>query len=578
MSGIEMAGLVLGAIPVVIWALENYKTTREIWRRSRSKALLVDRLINALKEQRLLMELDVQVLLKAASYEDHEIVDLEAFSCYELLLDQGLAVALQRYLGRVYEPYRAALGRCESILTDIAQSIGGLTPRAPSQPACESYLDSLIDVYWTSSGNARWRETSQKFKFALKKDGLDQKISELNASTLMLSRLRVAGGLIQDDTQQATHSRSIEKLSNFLGKIQKHTHRLYFAIANGCSSTCHPLHRFKLYLEDRSAPLLKRKPAVHFRIESLPSPNDMEIQAWHGAHVEALEEEQTRLQIRQGPHSKSEKVPSVKLDLLDIDSPAKAEVEDLCAVLVETSKTKQMLKLYLTEHGKLSCHQAISTEMQPGSSSLPTSTLTLDYIIRKAHGSREFSTTWSWKQRILLAYRLASSLLQFHSTPWLGRSWKKQSICFCDTSVANTSASNKKSLHFDAESPFIIHDFESNPAPLPAAQPTAKTSLLDLGILLLEIWHLTPFEVYAAQEGLHVESTYGARYEVASRWLNETADNILPFYADPVCRCIEGTFASKATTLQWTDPEFQVSICEGLVKPLWDNCSSKTMQ
>ncbi|KAL8816326.1 MAG: hypothetical protein Q9223_004640 [Gallowayella weberi] len=441
MSGIEMAGLVLGAIPVVIWALENYKTTREIWRRSRSKALLVDRLINALKEQRLLIELDVQVLLKAASYEDHEIVDLEAFSCYELLLDQGLAVALQRYLGRVYEPYRAALGRCESILTDIAQSIGGLTPRAPSQPACKSYLDSLIDVYWTSSGNARWRETSQKFKFALKKDELDQKISELNASTLMLSRLRVAGGLIQDDTQQATHSRSIEKLSNFLGKIQKHTHRLYFAIANGCSSTCHPLHRFKLYLEDRSAPLLKRKPAVHFRIESLPSPNDMEIQAWHGAHVEALEEEQTRLQIRH---------------------------------------------------------------------------------------------------------------------------------------VADTSASNNKILHFDAESPFIIHDFESNPAPLPAAQPNAKTSLLDLGILLLEIWHLTPFEVYAAQEGLHVDSTYGARYEIASRWLNETADNILPFYADPVCRCIEGTFASKATTLQWTDPEFQVSICEGLVKPLWDNCSNKS--
>ncbi|KAL8801036.1 MAG: hypothetical protein Q9182_004728 [Xanthomendoza sp. 2 TL-2023] len=576
MSGIEVAGLVLGAIPVLIWALENYKTTREIWRRSRSKALLVDRLINALQEQRLLIQLDVQLLLKAASYEDHETVDLEALSCHELLLDQELAVALQLYLGRVYEPYRAALGRCESILTDIAQSIGGLTPRAPSQQPCKSYLDNLIDIYSASSGTAHWRETSQKFKFALKKDELDQKISELNDSTLMLSRLRVAGSLIQEDTPQATHSRSIEKLSNFLGKIQKHTQSLYFAIADGCSSSCHPLHRFKLYLEDRSAPLLKRKPAIHFRIESLPSPNDTELQAWHCAHVEALEEEPTLSKTRQESQARSAKVPTVKFDHLEINTPAKAEVEDLCAVLVKASTTKNSLRLYLNEHGKLSCHQAISTELQPGSSGLPASTLTLDYIIRKAHGSRDFSTIWSWKQRILLAYRLASSLLQFHSTPWLGGSWKRQSICFCHRIVVHTSASNKELLQFDAESPFIIHDFTRNPMPLTAAQPTAKASLLDLGILLLEIWHLTPFEVYAAQEGLHVDSTYGARYEIASRWLNETADNILPFYADPVCRCIEGTFASKAPTLQWTDPEFQVSICEGLVKPLWDNCSSKS--
>ncbi|KAL8676088.1 MAG: hypothetical protein Q9186_007356, partial [Xanthomendoza sp. 1 TL-2023] len=573
MSGIEAAGLVLGAIPVVIWALENYKTTREIWRRSRSKALLVDRMIDALREQRLLIELDIQVLLRAASWEDHEIAGLEDFSCYELLLDQELGAALQLHLGRAYEPYRGALARCERILTDIAQSVGGLTSRVPSQQAHKSYLVDLINTHSTSSGNTRWRETSQKFKFALKKDELDQKISELNASTLMLSRLRVAGGLIQDDTQHPTSSRSIEKLSNFLSKIQKHTRRLYFAIADGCSSSCHPLHRFKLYLEDRSAPLLKRKPAVYFRIESLPSPNHTELHTWHCAHVEALEEEQIRSKTEKGSQSQSEKVPTVKFDLIELDTPPKAEVQDLCAVLVEASNTNKLLKLYLTEHGKLSYHHAIHADMQSGTPSLPASTLTLDYIIRKAHESREFATTWSWKQRISLAYRLASSLLQFHSTPWLGGYWKKQSICFCYQNVADTPTSSNETWHFDADSPFIIHDFESCPVPLSTQQPSVKASLLDIGILLLEIWHLTPFEVYAAQEGLQLDNTFGARYEIASRWLNDTADNILPFYADPVCRCIEGTFASKATTLQWTDPQFQVSICEGLVKPLWDNCS-----
>ncbi|KAL8832343.1 MAG: hypothetical protein Q9170_004913 [Blastenia crenularia] len=181
---------------------------------------------------------------------------------------------------------------------------------------------------------------------------------------------------------------------------------------------------------------------------------------------------------------------------------------------------------------------------------------------------REYSMKLNWDHRIMLAYRLASSLLQFQSTPWLEGSWKKESIYFPRNPDAGDS--------FDANSPFIIHDFQGNPIPAPTSQVNAKTSLLDLGILLLEIWHQTPFEAYTKQEGLSLDDTYGTRYGVALRWLHDTADNILPFYSDPVCRCIEGTFVSEAPMLQWTDRRFQSSICESLVKPLWDNCSNQT--
>lgn len=132
MSGIEAAGLIVGAIPIVIWGLENYKTTRNIWHRSRNKALLVDRLINALREQQVLIESDLQILLRAADCEDDEIAFGKESSCYELLRNQRLARPLAQYLGRAYEPYHTALGRCERILTDLAQSIGGLMPQIPS--------------------------------------------------------------------------------------------------------------------------------------------------------------------------------------------------------------------------------------------------------------------------------------------------------------------------------------------------------------------------------------------------------------------------------------------------------------
>lgn len=127
MSGIEVAGLVLGAVPIVIWGLGQYKTTREIWRRSRSKALLVDRLADALEEQRTLIEIDLHLLLRAADFGDGEIAALDHAKVYDMLRDPDVVEALTRYLGPVYEPYRKALLRCLRILADITRNIGGLT-------------------------------------------------------------------------------------------------------------------------------------------------------------------------------------------------------------------------------------------------------------------------------------------------------------------------------------------------------------------------------------------------------------------------------------------------------------------
>ncbi|KAL8915411.1 MAG: hypothetical protein Q9172_006889 [Xanthocarpia lactea] len=536
MSGIEAAGLIVGAIPIIIWGLENYKVARNIWYRSRNKALLVDRLINALREQQVLIEIDLRILSRAAGCEDDEMEFLEGSSCYDFLQDQRLERPFAQYLGRAYEPYQNALGRCERILTDLAQSIGGIMPQIPSPNACESYLVELINIHAGPTAPSRWRQTSQKIKFALKKEELERKISELDASTSMLSRLRVAGGALQDDDQQMSSSRTIAKLSHFLSKIL-------------------------------------------FRIESLPLSASAELKVWYSAHVEALadeeeEEEQTEsVEEREHP-SRSHNVPTVAFNLLRLDPLRKAQVQDLCAILTGTLSSDEPLKLYLSERGSLSaCYQLSESQTQDHMSHSPAGTVSLESIIQRAYDSREYSMRWSLNQRMLLAYRLASSLLQFHSTLWLRGSWDKRSICFSHNGPLNTSDS--EAFTFDADSPFIIHDFQSTPVPDAGDQSNAKAPLLDLGILLLEIWHLKPFETYAAQEKLHVDNTYGVRFEAASRWLKDTAENVLPFYWDPTCRCIQGTFTSNGPTLQWDDRQLQASICEGLIKPLWDNCVGK---
>ncbi|KAL8974342.1 MAG: hypothetical protein Q9197_001414 [Variospora fuerteventurae] len=567
MSGLEAAGLVLGAIPIIIWSLEKYKTTREIWRRSRNKALLVDRMINTLQEQQFLIKADLQILLRTAGVEDVETSGMDRSYYREHLVKPRITKALMRYLGPAYHVYRNRLSTCERILAEIAQNVRGLTAQTFDPKSPQNYLAGLIETHSTPTEKFGWREAGQKIKFALKKDELDRLIAELDASTSMLRKVHVAGAGMQHDDPQFLSSRTIEKLSIFLNKIQRYSSPLYSAIAGGCSLSCHDMHRFKLYLEDRSAPLLRKKTQISFRVECNPIPNSAPPEECYCAHVEAVDEEQTQ-QVEAAGQSKSQRIPTVAFALLEDKPPARERVRDLCAVFREPTRAKKPLSLYLSESGLFtSVTASIDAGVSEISPNPTTDILTLETIIQKAYDSRSIAIRWSVNQRMLLAYRLSSLLPQFHSSPWLGGSLRKDSICFSGTEA--------ETLSFNAHSPFIAHNFHATGISQATAHSSVKACLLDLGILLLEIWHITPFEEYIAREGLQVNNTYGSRYEVARQWLDDTADNILPFYMDSTCRCIEGTFASTSPTLQWTDRQFQISMCEGLIKPLFDNCLIK---
>jgi hypothetical protein len=52
-----------------------------------------------------------------------------------------------------------------------------------------------------------------------------------------------------------------------------------------------------------------------------------------------------------------------------------------------------------------------------------------------------------------------------------------------------------------------------------------KGSLLELGIMLLEIWHIKSIDSYASERGLQMNDSYGTRYEIARHWLNFSYDH-----------------------------------------------------
>ena len=131
MSGFEIAGLILGVVPLTIAALKQYKTAHEMKRSFVYKSLYIDRLIQALEEQSFFLESEFDLVLRAAGFEQRDIGTVSGEYLQTILLRSDVAEELRRYLGRGYELYRKALIRCETSLGEIVRSIGGLVPGSP---------------------------------------------------------------------------------------------------------------------------------------------------------------------------------------------------------------------------------------------------------------------------------------------------------------------------------------------------------------------------------------------------------------------------------------------------------------
>ena len=128
MSGLEIAGVILGAVPVTIAALTQYKTAHEMLRYFNHKSVYIDRLVQALEEQKFCLESEFEIVLRAAGFGQQDTSATDAEHLHTILIRSDIAEELGQYLGRGYEPYRRALLRCETSLKEIVRSIGGLVP------------------------------------------------------------------------------------------------------------------------------------------------------------------------------------------------------------------------------------------------------------------------------------------------------------------------------------------------------------------------------------------------------------------------------------------------------------------
>lgn len=158
--------------------------------------------------------------------------------------------------------------------------------------------------------------------------------------------------------------------------------------------------------------------------------------------------------------------------------------------------------------------------------------------------------------RIALSFKIASWILQLNDTKWYRRPITSDMIyLLCENS--GTPGSEHR--------PFISRKFTTCLEESSAL--SAKRAMLELGIILLELWKNQTFTSYATQSR-NPYQTLGARYDLARNWLDANMNEILPIYYDVVTRCIECTFATSGAGYKWGDTGFRKSVCDYVVKPL----------
>lgn len=137
MSGFEIAGVVLGAIPIIIEALSAYREGKGFLAIIRKWHGLLDELIHQLKMQQTHFYLDILELLREARVPEILIEPEPTLDkCVEILQAVKTGIEVKQYLGpQLFHDFLEILSFYEKYLKEITSKLSHIIrPQNASQP------------------------------------------------------------------------------------------------------------------------------------------------------------------------------------------------------------------------------------------------------------------------------------------------------------------------------------------------------------------------------------------------------------------------------------------------------------
>jgi hypothetical protein len=410
-----------------------------------------------------------------------------------------------------------------------------------------------------------------RLKVALKSSEIKQSIGELDTATSTLHTFSQTILMNRHDPVSSLPSSSHVKLAKAFRRIHQYSKNLYSALSS-CTQTCHSEHEHDAHvlLEDRvdaAAKLLHFKQKWDKENEALLAFQLIfaarllaPIQArWHELSVKCIQDESfesaqmpksSRVQII-GHHAKE----AVETNCLTKFSP----VSNFCAAIVTAYDKAQHVAFVLHESSRMSTVAANETTIMQKSN---CQKITLKRALSESHNPRGMKLPL--RSSMLLASKIASSLLQFSQTRWSGQAWSKDSIYF----ILHPT-SQGKATRVDFSRAFVYAKIENSEVDgVNYSEP--RSILLELGILLLEIWHQIWLEDQFPDKLADISGGYFSRLSLAAQWLDDDYNTPPLLYEDAIRYCVYGVSTKKGA--DWNTNEFWGEICKQVIKPLSENC------
>ncbi|KAF7516417.1 hypothetical protein G7054_g14156 [Neopestalotiopsis clavispora] len=401
MSGLEVAGILLGAIPLVIKALDKYES---IFDAGQALTHYKGRLQDTRDE--LLMErtwYDKCLRLVLTGLVNTQILESMIDSDQsEHWRDKDLHQSLLETLGNDYNGIFLVLvkkvQRCMATVEGILDSAGssaittktGQSPDAGTKPATSD----------------RWQSTIK----SLLVDIRDCNERLLQFITYMSNK----HGTIESKNEP---TRPSARMETPLHKIQEYASKLHSVLAEAWSGCLHQSHSAYLLLEDRTCLNKGQNVPPKFRLQ-FENPTG---KSWKfgEAKVRTILRPEPRAQVRFKEISQPDDSSEQDFENLSI-------VNDLCQELHDEQNGSQCFGLCLNEDGSL-------RGKYPTKPLLPSPVgqyLTLAEIIAIKRQHWEGLRRWTAEDQLVLSVNIASSFLQLRQSKWIDPQWNADSIVF----------------------------------------------------------------------------------------------------------------------------------------------------
>ncbi|KAF1829055.1 hypothetical protein BDW02DRAFT_651632 [Decorospora gaudefroyi] len=560
-TGIEAAGLVLGAIPLILASLQFYaegiSVTKRYWKYKEE----VNTLLKDLSAECSMCINSINMLLIGV-VSQKDMVEFLNDPQGARWKDEKFDRKLRARLRTSYDPY---LWSIRSMVTTVEKFKEQLKLDRTGKPQF--------------SEKTLFKEHYKRLKFSLKRSDYKELMDRLRRANESLDRLTNQTAYLE------THQRELQSVPNFR-TIKERAESFYSALRTGWNCPCQAHHTVSLRLEARMDDILSdedddehqhtmRDPFhVLFQynnqhITTICPPNTARPWCWEEADVRVEYEQE-----RHGPMAACSGHPSkgVRFAKQNMKKAVQAALEthpnlqpikNLCAAISELQKPQRdvCFSLLASEIAKqkYGVHIYPTKQMPPDTDTWSISSL------RTILDDAEFAR----RDRLKLAVTLASSVLQLHETPWLDQSWGKDSIFFV-----------KRPGTTVYDQPFVSQHFSQN---VPTATPDMPTSmrciirnqpLYALGVALIELWYGKPLlELHKAEDGPkdtgNIQTDLMTEFSTADRLVEELYSEAGGKYGDAVRRCIRCDFDRRSRSLG--DVQFQKDVYRGVVAQLKEN-------